>query len=223
MKILYTDRADKYPTDNLLLKSIENIKITLDENNEELVGLPFCYGEYKFINFEKKNRPERFIIFTTRYQLKQFALADEIYIDATFRCAPKGYYHTLNIIALNKNTNFHLPVFAIPMTNKSYFSYHMVFSIIKEIMENHKLKFIKGNIMIMSDFELSLRKAIIEMFPNFKLKGCYFHYFKNIWAKAKKLRLCRKKIIDKTKLIIFALKIITFIKSENINTSFFLK
>ena len=71
------------------------------------------------------------------------------------------------------------------MTNKSYFSYYMAFSIIKEIMENHKLKFIKDNIMIMSDFELSLRKAIIEMFPNFKLKGCYFHYIKNIWAKAK--------------------------------------
>ena len=56
----------------------------------------------------------------------------------------------------------------------------MAFSIIKEIMENHKLKFIKDNIMIMSDFELSLHKAIIEMFPNFKLKGCYFHYIKNI-------------------------------------------
>lgn len=66
------------------------------------------------------------------------------------------------------------------MTNKSYFSYYMAFSIIKEIMENHKLKFIKDNIMIMSDFELSLHKAIIEMFPNFKLKGCYFHYIKNI-------------------------------------------
>ena len=87
-------------------------------------------------------------------------------------------------------------------------------------MENHKLTFIKDNIMIMSDFDLSLRKAIIEMLPNFKLKGCYFHYIKNIWAKAKKLRLCRKKIIDKTKLIIFVLKIITFIKSENINTFF---
>ena len=65
--ILYTGKADKYPTDDLLLESIENIKITLDENNEELVGLPFCYGEYKFTNFEKKNRPERFIFFTTRY------------------------------------------------------------------------------------------------------------------------------------------------------------
>ena len=50
-------------------------------------------------------------------------------------------------------------------------------------MENHKLTFIKDNIMIMSDFELSLRKAIIEMFPNFKL----------IWVKAKKLDYVGKK------------------------------
>ena len=75
------------------------------------------------------------------------------------------------------------------MTNKSYYSYHMLFSIIKEILENHNLKFINENIMVMT---VSLRKAIKELFPKFNLKGCYFHYIKNIWSKTKKIGLCRK-------------------------------
>ena len=109
--ILYKYREEKYPADDEILKFLENITITLDEKNEELIDLPFCYGEYKFINFTKKNRVERFIIFTSKYQLKQFILADEIYIDANFRCSPKGYNQLLNIITLNKNAQFHLPVF----------------------------------------------------------------------------------------------------------------
>ena len=60
----------------------------------------------------------------------------------------------------------------------------------------------------MADFELSLRNAIKDIFPNFTLKGCYFHYVKNLWANAKKIGLIRKKLIGKTKIIIFALKII---------------
>ena len=121
-------------------------------------------------------------------------MADEIYIDTTFKYSPKGFYQKLNIISLNKTTNFHLPVFFIPMSNKSYISYRLIFTAIKEIMRNHKLGFINENIIIMADFEYGLRKAIKEIFPNFSLKGCYFHYIKNIWAKAKKTRLMSKKI-----------------------------
>ena len=147
-------------------------------------------------------------------------MCDEIYIDATFKFSPKGYYQTLNIISLNKKSNFHLPVFFIPMTNKSYISYRMVITVIKEIMINHNLHFINENIMIMADFEYGLRKAIKEIFPKFSLKGCYFHYIKNLWTKAKKFGLCRKKYIKNTRLVIFAFKIITFIKSENTNIFF---
>ena len=39
-------------------------------------------------------------------------------------------------------------------------------------------------------------------------------------GQSKKIRIMSKKIIEKTRLVIFALKIITFIKSENIGTFF---
>ena len=40
----------------------------------------------------------------------------------------------------------------------------MLFIKIKEIMNNHNLKFVNDNIMVMTDFELSLRNALKEMF-----------------------------------------------------------
>ena len=91
------------------------------------------------------------------------------------------------------------------MANKFYFSYHMLFTIVKEIMNNHKLKFVNDKIIVMADFESSLLNAIKYIFTIFILKGCYFHYIKNLWSKAKKIGLCRKKFIAKIKLIIFAL------------------
>ena len=51
------------------------------------------------------------------------------------------------------------------MSNKSYISYRIFFSTIKEIMLNHKLGFKNENILIMADFEYGLRKAIKEISP----------------------------------------------------------
>ena len=50
------------------------------------------------------------------------------------------------------------------MTNKSYFTYHILFTIIKVIMNNHNLKFVNDNIMVMADFELRLRNVLKEIF-----------------------------------------------------------
>lgn len=63
-------------------------------------------------------------------------------------------------------------------------------------------------------------KLLKKFFPKFSLKGCYFHYIKNLWTKAKIFGLYRKKFIEKTRLVIFSFKIITFIKSENTNIYF---
>lgn len=63
----------------------------------------------------------------------------------------------------------------------------------------------------MYDFELNLRKTIKNCFLDCNLKGCYFHYIKNLWAKAKKFGLFRKKYINKTKILIFGLKLLTLI------------
>ena len=66
----------------------------------------------------------------------------------------------------------------------------------------------------MCDFEKALRMTIIIIFKGAKLKGCYFHYVKCKWAKAKRIGLTNKTILQKIKMIIFILKLLTLIKSE---------
>ena len=48
------------------------------------------YGDYKFINIEKKSNGKIFYIHF-KVNLKEFSMCDEIYIDATFKFSPKGY------------------------------------------------------------------------------------------------------------------------------------
>ena len=44
----------------------------------------------------------------------------------------------------------------------------------------------------MTDFEYGLRKALKEVFKGSEIYGCFFHYVKNIWEKAKKNGLLKK-------------------------------
>ena len=64
------------------------------------------------------------------------------------------------------------------------------------------------------DFEKGARKAIKKVFPKCKLLGCYFHYTKALWNKAKKQGLFKKEIFKDTYTLIFSLKIYVFIPTE---------
>lgn len=106
------------------------------------------------------------------------------------------------------------------MTSKKYNIYNKIFSTIIEILENENIKYSFNECFIMCDFEYNLRKSIKDNFIECNLKGCYFHYIKNLWSKCKKIGLCKKKYIDKTKILIFSLKLITLIKSNRQNEFF---
>ena len=101
------------------------------------------------------------------------------------------------------------------MTNKSKDIYNKIFHDLFEIMENFNIKTNKICKRIMSDFEYALRNSIKINFPNSKLNGCYFHFIKILWEKAKKLSLCNKLMIKNTKLLIFLFKILSFVESDN--------
>ena len=64
----------------------------------------------------------------------------------------------------------------------------------------------------MWDFEKSLQKSIKKNFPISIIDRCFFHFVKLLWSKAKSFGLCKKKYLKNTKIILFILKIIPFIK-----------
>ena len=91
----------------------------------------------------------------------------------------------------------------IPTTGKSEYLYEQIFNHIKKIYldTGHNLDDIPNNIMI--DFESSLIKVVKANFQNCKINGCYFHFVKLLWARAKKLGLCQKEKLKVTKILLF--------------------
>ena len=163
----------------------------------------------KHTNLNNKNREEKFIIYTTIFQLNKLAASDLIFIDATFRTSPKHYYQMLNILCKDRESNSNIPVVHIPMSHKTSFLYDKVFDSINKISNDLSIEINLDKKTCITDFELSLRKVLREKYGGIKLRGCFFHYVKALWSKAKKLGLCTKKNLPRTKLIIFTLKILT--------------
>ena len=62
------------------------------------------------------------------------------------------------------------------MTNKTYISYLNVFNDIKILLAINKIKIDWKNILIISDLENSLVKAIGEVYPNTKYIGSLFSF-----------------------------------------------
>ena len=75
--------------------------------------------------------------------------------------------------------------------------YDNVFNEFQKLIKYANIKIDFSKIKIMSDFELPLRKSIINNFKENELMGCYFHYIKNLYAYMKKLGLCNKKKFEK--------------------------
>ena len=101
------------------------------------------------------------------------------------------------------------------MNTKSYTLYYHVFSYIKNLISSKEIKIKFEDINFTCDFEKSLRKALIEIFPKSNIYGCYFHYVKALWKKAKKYGICRKKFLKETIVLIFSFKIYQYIPRKD--------
>lgn len=100
------------------------------------------------------------------------------------------------------------------MTNKSYYSYNKVFNVINNILKDNNLdSTFKGKYFI-TDLEKSLRNVIKEKYSKAYLEGCFFHFIKALWKKAKMLGLCGKKALNNAKLFYQAFKIYPFINEK---------
>lgn len=83
------------------------------------------------------------------------------------------------------------------MSFKSVELYKEAFNDIIIICRRNNINLDLKDIIIMCDFEKSLRTSIISVLEGVKFKGCYFHYVKGLWTKAKRIGLANKTILDK--------------------------
>ena len=127
----------------------------------------------------------------SEFQINYFQEISELFIDGTFKVAPKNWYQLLNIFGYDKKHNIYKPLAFIILNTKSEEIYNEVLEkIIELVKSNTSLKSFK-DIKIMSDFEIGLRRAIKNKFEDCLLDGCYFHFCKAIWKKIKKLNLSK--------------------------------
>ena len=213
-KLLNNIRDANFPKDSEYLSNINNITITFDEKIKNSRELPFCLNNTKFYN-PKKNRIEQFIIFSSKFHLQFLGETTHLFVDATFKIAPKNFYQVLNILSRNEKTNFTVPVAFVLMTSKTYESYLKIFQELKFIIQNYGIKFEPKGVKFICDFEKSLLGALKKEFEQGIINGCYFHYIKSLWKKVRKLGLTKSKYLENTKILIFALKIYPFIQKEN--------
>ena len=96
----------------------------------------------------------------------------------------------------------------IPLTGKSEYLYNKVFEDVINLLSENGIDIDELPKFIMSDFEKSLIKAIKKNFKNCIVDGCFFHYVKLIWSKAKAIGLCNKKNLKLTKTHFILQKII---------------
>ena len=86
---------------------LSNIKINFKNSDDIDDEVPFCLSKGEFINIRYKNRLEKYIIFTSLYQIKMGAERKQYFLDGTFKAAPKGYYQILNIWGFKENNNIY--------------------------------------------------------------------------------------------------------------------
>ena len=212
--ILQKIRENKFPSDDIFTKDISKITITFDININ-MTNLPLCYKYINTINPDKKNKQDKYIIFTTNFQMNLLSKCTQIHIDGTFKSCPRGYYQILNIAGYYPDINGIIPIFFIPITGKSQYIYDCIFKDIKKILEDNGINQNDIPIKFMIDFEKGLQNALKINFPNCKVGGCFFHFVKLLWTKVKSLGLCNKSNLKLTKIIVFILKLIPFTDIDN--------
>ena len=204
-------RENKYPSDSIILFNIENIKIEIESDI-----MPFCFSYYNNIVYEKnKYICDKYFILTTPFQINMFNKCSQLFFDATFKSCPRAKYQILNIAGYFKDIDGIIPLMYIPMSNKTERIYTLVLKNILNILESFNIDINSITKYMMSDFEKSLRNSIKNAFPQSILDGCYFHYTKLLWHQAKLLGLCKKRLIKKTKIFLFLLKLYPYIKYDD--------
>ena len=117
-------REENFPKDDAFISNIELIKVDLGDE-ENLLNLAFCPLKENFINF-KKNKKENIVFFTIKYQLNVLSECEGIFIDGTFKMAPKNYYQIQNFSGYLNNKKIYLPLLHVLMTSKSQQAYNHV-------------------------------------------------------------------------------------------------
>ncbi|CAF1002803.1 unnamed protein product [Brachionus calyciflorus] len=152
-----------YPKEPEDLKSLNYPEFLIQINNTET---------FLFYDAGPED-PERFIIFTTKRNLKLIK-NNQIFCDGTFDIAPKPFFQVYTLQRLIDSQCLPLVYSLLPY--KSQKLYERSLSKVNEELENPPLS-------ITSDFEKAFTNAVKIVFKNVPLYGCFIHFKQNLFRK----------------------------------------
>lgn len=142
--------------------------------------MQFCLRIKKILNPEKDYREEKFLIFSSFFQIKHFMESEKIFIDLNYKICPKGYSQLMSILSYNPKNNLFMPCFFIPMSFKTFISYDYAFKSILELIDDNELIYDNKNknFVLQADIDSNLIKAFKENFQKTEAYGSYYNYLK---------------------------------------------
>ena len=121
-------------------------------------------------------------IFCTRKNRRALDQCELLYMDATFRTAPRPYEQIFTI--LGEYIGRVLPLAIVLMSNKAIGDYRQVLQVLQQ-----KIQGVTGRdwepVAIVCDFEQAQITAIQTELPNTRVEGCYFHFNQSLWRHVK--------------------------------------
>ena len=132
---------------------------------------------------ENKDKPKRVLAYSTKKLLKLFAKCKRGSVDGTFKSICK-MWGQLFVWMVKKNGHW-IPVVWGWLPDKNLTSYKVFLHLVLGALKEASIPFNQEEII--SDFELNIHKAIVDVLGDVKILGCFFHL-----AKAFKMKVDKK-------------------------------
>lgn len=146
----------------------------------------------KFLDFmlsDYYHEEKRILIFCSKEARGNISSINEYFGDATFSSCPKPFYQLFIIhgeVDSSVTLTATVPLIYVLMPDKKEDTYRTVLQLIKSQLPAFQPK------KYHCDFEVAELNSFRKEFPSVSLRGCYFHWSKAVWKKAKSLGIKSK-------------------------------
>lgn len=107
-----------------------------------------------------------------------------MFVDGTFKSSAKMFKQSFTIHFTIQDHG--VPAIYCLLEDKKESTYQSLFTLIKSALDLTKIE------TVMVDFEIAIHNALRNVFPNIKVKGCWFHFTQAIMKKVRKMGLMAK-------------------------------
>lgn len=147
------------------------------------VTVPKKYEKMLLCDYIDENKDLRLIIFCNDNMKTEIKNISHFFADGTFKSCPKGFHQLYTIHGYDDKTHIITPIFYALLPNKKTVTYKLLLKLIKKQISDFQPA------KITLDFEVAAINAFQQTFPEIIFKGCYYHFNRCLWKKAKSLKI----------------------------------